>query len=62
VVGPLTPRWRRLPARLAADAGVFDAYVQRIREWRAGARPLVGPDPRFALTAVVAQWRELLGA
>jgi glycosyltransferase involved in cell wall biosynthesis len=60
-VGALAPRWRRLPARLAAGAGLFDAYVERIREWRGGARPTVAPDPRFALEAVAAQWRALLG-
>lgn len=60
-VGMLAPRWRALPARLAAAAGLFDAYVERIREWRGGARPQVAPDPRFALQAVVSQWRELLG-
>ena len=61
LVGALPPRWRRLPARLAGAAGLFDAYVERIREWRAGGRPVVRPDPRFALPAVAAQWRELLG-
>jgi glycosyltransferase involved in cell wall biosynthesis len=61
LVGSLPPRWRRLPARLAGAAGLFDAYVERIREWRAGGRPVVRPDPRFALPAVAAQWRELLG-
>jgi glycosyltransferase involved in cell wall biosynthesis len=60
-VGTLTPRWRRLPARLAAGAGLFDAYIERIREWRGGARPVVAPDPRFALEGLVTQWRELLG-
>lgn len=61
MVGGLMPRWRALPARLAAAAGLFDAYIERIREWRGGARPVVGADPRFALHAVAAQWRELLG-
>ena len=61
VVGGLAPRWRRLPARLAAAAGLFDAYIERIRQWRGGARPVVRADPRFALPALAAQWRELLG-
>jgi glycosyltransferase involved in cell wall biosynthesis len=61
LVGSLSPRWRRLPARLAGDLGLFDAYLERVREWRGGARPVVGPDPRFALGTVTAQWRELLG-
>jgi glycosyltransferase involved in cell wall biosynthesis len=52
--------WRGGPARLAASLGLFDAYVDRIRAWRSGGRPRVGPDPRFRLAAVVAQWRELL--
>ncbi len=54
------PRWRALPARLAARCRLFDAYIERIGEWRAGARPHVGPDPRFALGTVVTQWRTLL--
>ena len=62
MAGALPSRWRRLPAHLAASLGFFDAYVERVREWRGGARPTVGPDPRFALEAVTAQWRELLGA
>jgi glycosyltransferase involved in cell wall biosynthesis len=61
LVGALSPRARALPARFAAGLGLFDAYVERIREWRGGARPVVGPDPRFALGTVAAQWRELLG-
>jgi glycosyltransferase involved in cell wall biosynthesis len=61
IVGGLKPRWRTWPARLAGGLGLFDAYLERIRDWRAGARPVVGPDPRFALSAVAAQWRELLG-
>lgn len=61
LVGALPPRWRRLPARVADAMGLFDAYVERIRDWRAGGRPLVRPDPRFALTTLAAQWRELLG-
>jgi glycosyltransferase involved in cell wall biosynthesis len=61
VVGGLQPRWRRLPARLADGVGLFDAYIERVRDWRNGARPVVRADPRFALRAVAAQWRELLG-
>jgi len=59
-VGALSPRWRRLPARLAAAAGLFDAYLERIAAWRGGARPHTGPDPRFRLSTVTARWRELL--
>jgi len=54
------PAWRRGPARVAAALGLFDAYVDRIRAWRSGGRPRVGPDPRFRLGAVVPEWRELL--
>jgi glycosyltransferase involved in cell wall biosynthesis len=59
-VGTLPAAWRRTPARLAAAAGLFDAHVERIRAWRAGARPRSAPDPRFRLSAVTAQWRALL--
>ncbi len=62
IAGVLPSRWRGLPAQLAGRLGLFDAYVERVRAWRSGARPVVGPDPRFALDAVTAQWRELLGA
>jgi hypothetical protein len=43
-----------------ARAGLFDAYAGRIAAWRAGGRPRCAPDPRFAATAVMAQWRALL--
>jgi glycosyltransferase involved in cell wall biosynthesis len=56
----LPPDWRRGPARVAAALGLFDAYVERIRSWRSGGRPRVGPDRRFRLAAVAAEWRELL--
>ena len=59
-VGGLPSRWRRLPARLAASAGLFDAYLERIRAWRSGERPRTGPDPRFRLSTVTEQWRALL--
>lgn len=52
--------WRRLPARLAAELGLFDSYIERIRAWRCGARPVTGPDPRFRLAAVTSRWREML--
>ena len=60
VVGNLPPSWRGGPARLAAAAGLFDAYLERIRHWRGGARPLTGPDPRFRLSLIREQWRRLL--
>jgi glycosyltransferase involved in cell wall biosynthesis len=52
--------WRRGPARLAAYAGLFDCYADRIRAWRGGARPTTAPDPRFRLSTVVNEWRALL--
>jgi hypothetical protein len=39
---------------------LFDAYIERIRSWRAGARPVTGPDPRFCLSTVAQRWREML--
>lgn len=60
IVHNLPASWRRAPARVADRLGVFDAYFERISAWRAGARPQVGPDPRFMLTSVAAQWRALL--
>ncbi len=61
-VGALPSRWRSLPARLAAAAGLFDAYVERIDAWRHGERPRTSPDPRFRLSTVTAQWRALLAS
>ncbi len=60
VVGALPPGLRRLPARCAARAGLFEDFTERIRSWRAGARPRVGADPRFRLESVAACWRALL--
>ena len=56
----LTPRRRAWAARLADRLGLFDGYIERIGRWRDGARPQVGPDPRFRLSAVAAEWRALL--
>jgi len=58
--GALAPSWRLLPARLAGAAGLFDAYVERIRAWHEGARPKAAPDVRFRLRSVTAGWRALL--
>ena len=52
--------WRRGPARAAAALGLFDAYIERIQAWRAGARPMTVPDPRFRLSAVTRRWDEVL--
>ncbi len=60
LVGGLPTAWRAGPARVAGAAGLFDAYIERIREWRAGARPKVAPDARFRLSAVREQWLRLL--
>lgn len=53
---------RRWPARAADALGLFDVYVDRVRAWRAGSRPVTGPDPRFRLAAVAQRWREMLAA
>ncbi len=58
----VSPGLRAAPARVAAAMGLFDAYLERIRAWRSGGRPQVGPDPRFRLATVAAQWRELLAS
>jgi glycosyltransferase involved in cell wall biosynthesis len=60
--GALSPTWRQGPARLAAAAGLFDEFIERIRAWHGGARPRVGPDPRFQLSTVAAHWRALLAS
>ena len=60
LLGSLSTRWRTAPARVAGSMGLFDVYLERIRAWRAGERPVTGPDPRFRLTAVIARWREEL--
>ena len=60
LAGGLPATWRAGPARLAGAAGLFDAYIERIRQWRAGARPQVAPDARFRLSAISEQWRRLL--
>lgn len=57
----VSPQWRAKPAQVAASLGMFEAYAERIRTWRNGGRPGVGPDPRFRLSVVTAQWRALLG-
>jgi glycosyltransferase involved in cell wall biosynthesis len=61
-VGGLPARWRSGPAHLAARLGLFDSYIERLSAWRLGERPRTGPDPRFGLKAVIAQWRALLSS
>jgi len=56
-----SPSWRGGAARLADSLGLFDVYVDRIRAWRSGARPVAAPDPRFHLRVVANRWREILG-
>jgi glycosyltransferase involved in cell wall biosynthesis len=58
----LEPRWRTVPALLADRGGLFDRCIERIRGWRDGGRPQVGPDPRFRLSGVAAEWRRHLAA
>lgn len=43
----------------ARDMGLFNA---RVSEWLEKGRPMVGPDPRFSITAVTDEWERLLGA
>ena len=57
LLGGCAPRWRALPAQVAAMLGLFDAYAQRIGAWRAGERPVTAADPRFRLSAVLERWR-----
>lgn len=61
MLGGCPAGWRRWPARTAAALGLFDVYIERLRAWRAGARPVTGPDPRFRLSTVAQRWREMLG-
>ena len=60
LLGGCPTGWRRWPARAAAGLGLFDEYIERLRAWRAGSRPVTGPDPRFALATVAQRWREML--
>lgn len=60
LLGGCPTGWRRGPARAAAALGLFDAYVERLRAWRAGSRPVAGPDPRFRLSLVAQHWRDML--
>jgi glycosyltransferase involved in cell wall biosynthesis len=60
-VSGFSPQWRSGPAKLADRLGLFDTYIERIRTWRNGDRPIVVPNPSFRLTAVADQWREMLG-
>jgi glycosyltransferase involved in cell wall biosynthesis len=62
LLGGCPTRWRSGPARLAAGLGLFEVYIERIRAWRAGTRPVTGPDPRFRLSAIAQRWREVLAA
>ena len=50
---------RPLCAACADRAGVFAPYVERVREWRGGARPVTGPDARFRTSTVAGEWRRL---
>ncbi len=61
MVSSLSPRWRTGPARLADRLGLFEDYIERIRRWRQGERPVVTPNPHFRLQVVADQWRALLG-
>lgn len=60
VLGKWPSTMRSGPAWLADRLGLFDAYGERIRAWRDGARPRVVADPRFAQATVADQWQKLL--
>ena len=60
LLGSWPAAWRAAPAHAAAACGLFDVYIERIRAWRAGARPSTGPDPRFRLSAVMRRWHDVL--
>jgi glycosyltransferase involved in cell wall biosynthesis len=60
LLGGVSPRWRRGPARAAAELGLFDMYIESVRAWRAGGRPVTGPDARFCLSAVTQRWHDVL--
>ena len=53
----LSPRWRTCPSPGRAR---LERYADTIRAWHSAAREATGPDPRFRLTTVAAQWRSLL--
>jgi glycosyltransferase involved in cell wall biosynthesis len=61
-LGGMSSRIRSGPARMAAQLGLFDPYVERIHAWRSGARPRTGPDPRFHIATVADHWRTLLSS
>lgn len=52
----------RVLSRVALRAGIIDAYIDTLREWRTGHRPQVLGDERFRLQVVAAQWRKLFDA
>jgi glycosyltransferase involved in cell wall biosynthesis len=58
----VTPLWRGRAASFAGRLGLFDGYLERVRDWRNGGRPSVGPDARFRLSTIAAEWRALLGS
>jgi glycosyltransferase involved in cell wall biosynthesis len=39
--------------------GAFLPYLERVAEWKAGARPQTHPDARFRLSTVADQWRAM---
>jgi glycosyltransferase involved in cell wall biosynthesis len=62
VAAPLPVALRAAAARLAARAGLFEPFLERVRAWRAGERPRPQPDARFRLSAIVPRWRALFAA
>lgn len=62
VLQSLPSALRAVSASVAARAGLFDAYIERVRAWRESTRPETGPDPRFQLARIADEWRSLLAA
>ncbi len=47
-------------AAMARQSSIFDDYVEMLRAWREGGRPVVRADPRFRISRVAQDWRNLL--
>ncbi|HZF14635.1 MAG TPA: glycosyltransferase [Steroidobacteraceae bacterium] len=56
---PLGWRTKLSLAGVARRLSIFDDYVETLRAWRGGARPLVSADPRFRISRVAQDWQEL---
>jgi glycosyltransferase involved in cell wall biosynthesis len=57
-------RWLPSPARpmicrWSARRGAFAPYIEHVQAWKNGGRPQVGPDARFKLSTIAAEWRAM---